>query len=53
MTIIIQGMTFISASSNGYVYTEVCGRITGYQYGNPDAGLGISHLTPRDESAIS
>ena len=28
----------VQFSSNGYVYTEVCGRITGYQYASPDAG---------------
>jgi hypothetical protein len=40
----------VQFSSDGYVYTEVCGRITGYQHGSPDAGshLGI-RLTPGDE----
>ena len=48
-------------STGGYEYTEVCGRITGYQYASPDGlavdvtgidtayvdGLSITHGSPR------
>ena len=40
----------VQFSSNGYAYTEVCGRITGYQYGSPDAGTHrVNHPTPGNE----
>ena len=40
----------VQFSSNGYVYTEVCGRITGYQHGSPDAGSHFAiPLTPGNE----
>ena len=40
----------VQFSSNGYVYTEVCGRITGYQYNSPDAAAAVSDsLTPGNE----
>ena len=36
--------------SNGYAYTEVCGRITGYQHGSPGAGTHFRYRpTPGDE----
>ena len=37
-------------SYNGYAYTEVCGRITGYQHGSPDAGTHYANRpTPGNE----
>ena len=30
-------------SSNGYAYTEVCGRLTGYQHGSPGAGTHLRY----------
>ena len=40
----------VQFSSDGYVYTEVCGRITGYQHGSPDAGSHFAiPLTPGNE----
>ena len=31
-------------STGGYVYSQVCGRVTGYQYASPDATAHISHI---------
>ena len=36
-------------SSNEYAYTQVCGRVTAYQFASPDGGSDDLGLTPGDE----
>ena len=42
----------VQFSSNGYVYTEVCGRIIGYQYASPDADTH-SNIRPTPGNEIN
>ena len=40
----------VNFSPDGYAYTKICGRITGYQYASPDAGNHITfNPTPGNE----
>ena len=40
----------VNFSPDGYAYTKICGRVTGYQYASPDAGNHISfNPTPGNE----
>ena len=39
-------------STDGYAYTRVCGRVTGYQYASPDASVHVVH-TPTPGNAIN
>ena len=41
----------VQFNSGGYSYTQVCGRVTGYQYNSPDAGYLFDGppLTPGNE----
>ena len=42
----------VSFSTNGYSYTEVCGRITGYQYASPDGMYLSRHLRDIDSPYV-
>ena len=46
----VESCDSVQYSSDGYAYTQVCGRITGYQYASPDAGNHVLfNPTPGNE----